>query len=61
MDEKTKVPSFIGNSHEDNIWFSDYSSQTFADQKNVFGDTYLLTGFANEYSMEDGAAMRPGR
>jgi GLPGLI family protein len=42
IDEKTKMPSFLNNSSEDNIWYSDYSSGTFADQKNIFGDTYLL-------------------
>ncbi|HVT86468.1 MAG TPA: GLPGLI family protein [Chitinophagaceae bacterium] len=42
LDEKTKAPSFLGNSQQDNIWFSDYSSGTFTDEKNIFGDTYLL-------------------
>lgn len=42
MDEKSKMPSFLNNSTEDNIWFSDYSAGTFTDQKNIFGDTYLL-------------------
>lgn len=42
QDEKSKMPSFMSNSNEDNVWFSDYTSQTFTDQKNIFGDTYLL-------------------
>src|SRR5574338_297617 len=42
QDEKTKIPSFLNNSSQDNIWFSDYSSGTFTDQKDIFGDTYLL-------------------
>lgn len=42
LDEKTKAPSFLGNSQQDNIWFSDYSTGTFTDQKEIFGDTYLL-------------------
>jgi len=41
-DEKTKMPSYLNNSSEDNIWVSDYSAGTFTDQKNIFGDTYLL-------------------
>lgn len=42
LDEKTKAPAFFGGPSEDNIWFSDYSSGTFTDQKNIFGDNYLL-------------------
>ena len=36
------MPSFLNNSSQDNIWFSDYSSGTFTDQKDIFGNTYLL-------------------
>jgi GLPGLI family protein len=42
LDERTKMPSFLNNSSQDNIWFSDYSSGTFTDQKDIFGNTYLL-------------------
>lgn len=42
-DERTKLPWNDGNSDDDNIWYNDYSSGTFANQKNVFGDIYLLS------------------
>ena len=42
QDEKTKLP-WGNNNAEDNIWFSDYSTGMFVDQKFVFDDTYLLT------------------
>lgn len=42
LDERTKLPWNNSDNDEDNIWYSDYSSGTFADQKNVFGDMYLL-------------------
>ncbi|MCC7401688.1 MAG: GLPGLI family protein [Chitinophagaceae bacterium] len=32
----------MGGNETDNIWYSDYASQTFTDQKDVFGDTYIL-------------------
>ena len=41
-DEKNKMPWSSG-SEEDNIWFSDYSTGTFIDQKFVFDNTYLLS------------------
>jgi len=41
-DEKTKMPWSSG-SEEDNIWFNDYSNETFTDQKFVFDNTYLLS------------------
>jgi GLPGLI family protein len=40
-DERTKMP--WGNDGEDNIWFSDYTSNTYTDQKFVFDNTYLLS------------------
>src|ERR1041385_2202722 len=42
MDEKTKLP-WGNNNAEDNVWFSDYSNNTFSNQKNVFGEMYLLS------------------
>src|SRR5213078_423227 len=39
-DEKNKMP--WGNDGEDNIWFSDYSTNTYTDSKFVFDNTYLL-------------------
>jgi len=41
-DEKTKSPWFNDNG-EDNIWYNDYSSEKFIQQKNIFGETYILT------------------
>lgn len=37
-----KVPSWFSNNEEDNIWFNDYNAESFTQQKNVFGDSYLL-------------------
>ena len=42
-DETSKIPFFADNNLDDNIWFSDYSNSTFTNQKNVFGDIYLLS------------------
>jgi GLPGLI family protein len=39
--DKTKNPFVSDNS--ENLWYSDYSSGTFVDQKNVFGDDYILS------------------
>lgn len=41
-DERTKLP-WNNNEGEDDIWYSDYSSGTFTDEKSVFGDNYLLS------------------
>jgi len=41
-DEKTKSP-WGNDGSEDNIWFNDYSKDQFVQQKNVFGETYILT------------------
>lgn len=41
-DEKTKSPWFNDNS-EDNIWYNDYSTEKFIQQKNIFGETYILS------------------
>lgn len=40
-DEKTKMP--WGNEGEDNVWYNDYRSESFVQQKSVFGETYILT------------------
>ncbi len=37
-----KVPTWFSNNEEDNIWFNDYAGENFTQQKNVFGDSYLL-------------------
>jgi GLPGLI family protein len=39
--DKTKNP-FMGD-NSDNLWYSDYTNGTFIDQKNVFGDVYILS------------------
>lgn len=41
-DEKTKMPWSDGRD-EDNTWYNDYANNTSVKQKNVFGETYLLT------------------
>ena len=41
-DEASKLPWSRGE-EEDNIWFSDYTTGTFTDQKFVFDNTYLLS------------------
>jgi GLPGLI family protein len=40
-DEQTKSPWSNGNS-EDNIWYNDYGTEKFIQQKNIFGETYIL-------------------
>jgi GLPGLI family protein len=42
LDEKGKLP-WGNNNVEDNLWFNDYSTGTFIDQKWVFDNTYLLS------------------
>jgi GLPGLI family protein len=42
-DEKSKAPSWLNEGAEDNIWYNDYKSESFVQQKSVFGDTYILT------------------
>ena len=42
LNEKDKLPWKNSYSDEDNIWFSDYNTNTFTNQKSVFGDIYLL-------------------
>ena len=42
QDEKSKLP-FMNNADLENIWYSDYKSGSFIDQKFVFDDTYLLS------------------
>lgn len=41
-DEKTKSPWTNGEA-EDDIWYNDYSSEKFIQQKNIFGETYILS------------------
>src|SRR5688572_3126800 len=41
-DERTKLP-FNSGYADDNIWYSDYASQTYTQQKFVFDDNYLLS------------------
>lgn len=41
-DEKTKSP-WGNDGSEDNIWYNDYINDKFVQQKNVFGETYILT------------------
>ena len=43
LNEKDKLPWKNSYSDEDNIWFSDYNTNTFSNQKSVFGDIYLLS------------------
>ncbi|MBS1621515.1 MAG: GLPGLI family protein [Bacteroidetes bacterium] len=43
--DKTNNQGFFSmdrSAPDDNIWFNDYTSGTFTDQKNVFGDFYVL-------------------
>jgi GLPGLI family protein len=41
-DERTKLP-WNNNEGEDNVWYSDYTTGTFVDQKLVFGESFLLS------------------
>jgi GLPGLI family protein len=40
-DLSTKLP--WGSEKEDDIWYNDYGNSNFVQQKNVFGDTYILS------------------
>ena len=40
-DEKTKSP-WNNDNGEDNTWYNDYSNEKFIQQKNIFGETYIL-------------------
>jgi len=40
-DEKSKMP-WNNGADEDNIWFNDYAHDNFVQQKNVFGENYLI-------------------
>ena len=42
-DEATKLPWQTNDPAVDNIWFNDYSTGIFTDQKWVFDNTYLLS------------------
>lgn len=44
FDEKSNVRMWFNQNIEDNIWYSDFSTKTFTNQKFVFDNTYLLTG-----------------
>jgi len=41
QDERGKLP-WGNNNAEDNLWYSDYATNTFTNQKFVFDDTYLM-------------------
>ena len=41
-DEKMKSPWTNGET-EDDIWYNDYNSEKFIQQKNIFGETYILS------------------
>lgn len=43
LNEKDKLPWKNSYSDEDNIWFSNYMTSSFTDQKSVFGDIFLLS------------------
>src|SRR5437868_10435477 len=43
LDERTKLPWKNWITSEDNVWYSDYSTGTFANHKSVFGDMYLMS------------------
>ena len=42
QDEKTKLP-WGNNNASENVWFNDYATGIFVNQKFVFDDTYLIT------------------
>lgn len=42
LDERTKLP-WGNNNAEDNLWYTDYNTGIFTDQKFVFDNTYLLS------------------
>lgn len=44
FDEKNTVRLFLNSNVEDNIWYNDYATHTFIDQKFVFDNTYNLSG-----------------
>lgn len=39
-DETTKFP--WGSNNEDDVWYNDFTNNTYIEQKNVFGDNYIL-------------------
>ncbi|MBA2250810.1 MAG: GLPGLI family protein [Chitinophagaceae bacterium] len=39
-DEKSKMPEFMRKSDEENVWYTDYNTGTFAMQKNVWGSNF---------------------
>jgi GLPGLI family protein len=41
-DEKSKIPWNDGRD-EDNLWYNDYEKDIFVQQKNVFGETYIMS------------------
>jgi GLPGLI family protein len=41
-DDKTKSP-FMNDAGEENVWFNDYTSDKFVQQKQIFGNTYILS------------------
>ena len=43
QDEKTKLPWADNDNDHDNLWYNDYNSGNFTNQKSVFGETYLMS------------------
>lgn len=42
QEDKGNRMAMMGGNETENIWYSDYASQTFTDQKDIFGETYVL-------------------
>ena len=42
-DDKTKSPFFNSDAAEEAVWYNDYEKDNFIQQKNIFGNTYLLS------------------
>ena len=41
-DDKTKSP-FMNDASEENVWYNNYADDNFVQQKNIFGNTYILS------------------
>lgn len=41
-DDKTKSP-FMNDAAEENVWYNNYADDNFVQQKNIFGNTYILS------------------
>ena len=44
FDERSRVRLWMNDNIDENLWYSDYKTKKFVDQKFVFDDTYLLNG-----------------